>query len=137
MKKIKLTLPQCKLECRRCRTKWIQAIPRFDRGHAVMRLGDQYIFVSDDIRYELNEMIPDYEAIFKPQGLLPFPTNCPRCKRDDTVYVVRGLISPPDSGYSELPCVEIESLDLDKTRDGWRLRNRFLHDLRTTANTSA
>jgi hypothetical protein len=126
-----ISLPRVKLECVRCRHTWQQAIPRWDRGHVLMRRGDTTVFVSDEVGYGLGERVdcaPMLEAI----GFSAFgPSPCPQCGHDDA-RMVRGLLTSPSYGNETLTCIELQAHDFMKVGTQWRLRPKVTAALQST-----
>lgn len=83
MKESTLTLPRIKLECLRCRNTWKQALPRWDRGHLLMKRGGRVIFVMDDLGYAFGESIQSVVApLLQTIGFADFGgETCPGCGR--------------------------------------------------------
>ena len=117
-----------KLECVRCRYTWKQAIPRWDRGHLLMKRGDKAAFVSDDVRYELGDPV-DFAPMLQAIGFSEFgPDPCPRCGNGGA-RVVQGLLTPASYGAEDLACTELRAEDFMKVGTQWRLRPEIIETL--------
>src|SRR5688572_21576807 len=122
MKESTLTLPRMKLECLRCRHTWKQAVPRWDRGHLLMKRGDKTVFVMDDLGYAFGESIKDVVApLLRTIGYSDLTYLCPQCG-DGNARVVRGLLAPPNYGSEHFACTDLDENDFIKGGSKWQLR---------------
>lgn len=123
-----ITLPRVKLECVRCRHTWKEAIPRWDRGHLLMKRGEKSVFVSDELRYELGDPV-DFAPMLEVIGFSDFgPSPCPRC-REGGARVVQGLLTPSSYGSDHLACTELRAEDFIKVGTQWSLRPEIIEAL--------
>ena len=112
-----------KLECPRCRHTWKQAVPRWDRGHLLMKRGDRKVFVTDDLGYEFGESIHSVVApLLRTIGITDFGGGlCPQCGHNKS-RVVRGLLGPSSYGSEDLACAFLLEEDFIKVGRNWQLR---------------
>ena len=124
-----IKLPRMKLVCERCRYRWKQAIPRWSRGHVLMKRGDKFVCVSDVVRYELGACV-DFVPMLEVIGFSVFGANpCPRCG-DSDARVVQGLLAPPSYGDEDFACTELRAEDFIKVGTQWRLKAEIIEALR-------
>jgi hypothetical protein len=119
-----------KLECLRCRHTWKQAVPRWDRGHLLMKRGNKTVFVADDLGYEFGESI---EAVAGPLlrtiGFADFGAEvCTHCGYDNA-RVVRGLLAPFTYGSEDLACAFLLNEDFINVGATWQLRAEAIEAL--------
>jgi hypothetical protein len=129
MKEIAITLPMCKLSCRRCGYTWKEAVPRWDRGHVLMERENQRVFLFDDIVLELGEAV-DFASLLMPIGFSWLGSRCRDCG-SDRVRVIRGLLVAYDAcGEQEMKCLELTVEDFVKDGTRWHLNPLTVRDLR-------
>jgi hypothetical protein len=130
MKESTLTLPRMKLECLRCRHTWKQAVPRWDRGHLLMKREDRTVFVTDDLGHELGESIQGVVApLLRRIGFSDFSAEaCPQCGHGNA-RVVRGLLAPSTYGSEDLACAFLLEEDFIKVGLNWQLRPEAIETL--------
>lgn len=92
MRSTVVELYRLKLECKRCRCTWRDAVPQGDRGHILMVRGDCRVFVLDDIVYEAPVNLDELRETLHSLGFRNLWPTCPRCG-GNRVSVVRGILT--------------------------------------------
>jgi hypothetical protein len=92
----------------------------WDRGHILMRRQDLVVYVTDEIAYDLGEVV-DIRSILVRADFRWYGGPCPVCGSEN-FSIVRGLLVARDAyGTEEIRCLELGASEFERVEASWAL----------------